>query len=91
MGARSRSSRGIRADGGGGMTDDWLLDMAYRLVGADFADYFDTFTDSECRKRVEEFNSNKKRITKLWGSSPPHQSWGGTYKFFGRFLGRLNR
>jgi len=68
---------------------DWLSDTAYAYTGADFSDYFDTFTEKECRKRVKEFTTGNKTITGLWGPTPPSNTKKGLAIFRRAFRTRL--
>ena len=51
----------------GEQTGDWLQDTAYAYAGADFSDYFDTWTESTCRDRIKKFILGEKTLTGLLG------------------------
>ncbi len=73
----------------GGQSGDWLSDTAYAYAGADFSDYFDTWTEAECRRRIKEFTSGKKTLTGLLGENVPTNTEQGVRDFRNQFRRNL--
>ena len=73
----------------GGQGGDWLQDTAYAYAGADFSDYFDTWTESTCRDRIKKFISGEKTLTGLLGPTIPANTEQGVRDFRARFRRNL--
>ena len=73
----------------GGQAGDWHQDTAYAYAGADFSDYFDTWTESTCRDRIKKFISGEKTLTGLLGPTIPANTEQGVRDFRNQFRRNL--
>ena len=73
----------------GNQAGDWLKDTAYAYAGADFSDYFDTWTESTCRDRIKKFISGEETLTGLLGPTIPANTEQGVRDFRNQFRRNL--